>query len=141
MEIREHFKNILQSENIKSKICNDILKRLDKIEILDWHHSIATRQRIKYNSMKEKLPEDYIFIEIDFKQKIVIGMSPRQIGQEYYNQQQRTVLGFGLYHRENKKVTCINVDIISDILDQTSFFVICAFRYLFQYTFFLVKNF
>ena len=127
-EIKEHFRNLLQNGEIKSIVCNDILKRLDKVEILDWHQSIATRQRNKYNNMKEKLPEDYIFIEIDFKQKIVIGMSPRQIGKEYYNQQQRTVLGFGLYYRENGKVNCINLDIISDILDQTCYFVISAFR-------------
>lgn len=34
-----------------------------------------------------------ILIEVDFKQKIKIGMSPRQVNTEYYNQQDRSCLG------------------------------------------------
>ena len=34
-----------------------------------------------------------ILIEMDFKQKIVIGRSPRQVNEEYYKQVQRTCLG------------------------------------------------
>ncbi len=34
-----------------------------------------------------------ILIEVDYKQKIVIGMSPRQVSGEYYNQEQRSCLG------------------------------------------------
>ena len=78
--------------------------------------------------MKKDLPEDYLFIELDFKQKILIGMSPRQINREFYNQQQRSVLGFGLYYRVDDNVKCINVDLISDVLEQSGYTVVSSFR-------------
>ena len=34
-----------------------------------------------------------ILIEIDFKQKILIGTSPRQVSGEFYNQEQRNLIG------------------------------------------------
>ena len=40
-----------------------------------------------------QLLSDSLLIEIDYKQKIIIGMSPRQTSGEYYKQQQRNFLG------------------------------------------------
>lgn len=45
-----------------------------KIESIDFHYSIAKRQRDAYNLMKNDLEEDYLLIEMDWKQKILIGM-------------------------------------------------------------------
>ena len=59
------------------------------------HRDIADVQRRAYNSQrkdKEALKMQ-ILIEADYKQKIVIGLSPRQINLEYYNQEQRSCLG------------------------------------------------
>ena len=56
---------------------------------------MAFFQRKAYNEHhknKDKL-RNKILIEFDFKQKIVIGMSPRQVNDEYYRQLQRTCLG------------------------------------------------
>jgi hypothetical protein len=52
-------------------------------------------QRITYNNQHKNsdLIRGKIFIVIDFKQKILIGMSPRQVNDEYYNQKQRSCLG------------------------------------------------
>jgi hypothetical protein len=44
------------------------------------------------HKIKEKL-RNKILLEIDFKQKIVIGLSPRQVNEEYYKQVQRICLG------------------------------------------------
>ena len=55
-------------------------------------------------------------------------MSPRQISSEYYNQKQRTILGFGLYYREAAKTKCLNIDIISDVLEQTGYTVVSSFK-------------
>jgi hypothetical protein len=101
---------------------------LKKINLLDWHRSIATRQRASYNTMKSNFPKDSIFIELDYKQKVNIGLSPRQPSEEYYNQKQRSILGFGIYHWVEDEIKCQNVDIISDILDQTAFSVISCFK-------------
>ena len=56
---------------------------------------MAFFQRQTYNEHhknKDKL-KNKILIEFDFKQKIVIGMSPRQVNDEYYKLVQRTCLG------------------------------------------------
>ena len=65
---------------------------------------------------------------MDFKQKIRIGMSPRQINSEFFKQKLRFVLGIGLYYKKNSKIECINVNIISDNLGQKGFSVISALR-------------
>ena len=57
-------------------------------------------------------------------------MSPRQISSEYYNQKQRTILGFGLYYREAAKTKCLNIDIISDVLEQTGYTVVSSFKWV-----------
>ena len=103
-------------------------QNLLKIEILDWHYLVANRQRQSYNSMKQNLPSDVLFIELDWKEKLVIGMSPRQISEEFYNQKQRTLLGFGIYNRVSNGIKCLNINIISDHLGQKCSDVISAFK-------------
>ena len=48
-----------------------------------------------YKSHHENLDQlkENLLIEIDFKQKNVIGMSPRQVNKEFYEQQVRSCLG------------------------------------------------
>ena len=43
------------------------------IEDIDFHLSIANRQRAKYNFDKKNLNDDEIMIDVDWKQKIIIG--------------------------------------------------------------------
>ena len=60
---------------------------------------MAFFQRKAYNEhrqIKDNL-KNKLLIEFDFKQKIVIGMSPRQVNDEYYKQVQRTCLGKLIY--------------------------------------------
>jgi len=62
---------------------------------LIFHKNVAYFQRQAFNDqhkIKEKL-RNKILLEIDFKQKIVIGLSPRQVNEEYYKQVERTCLG------------------------------------------------
>ncbi len=101
---------------------------LNKIKLLDYHYSIATLQRRSYVELKNNIKDDQIFIEIDFKQKIRIGMSPRQINSEYFKQQLRFVLGIGLYYKKYSKIESLNVNILSDNLGQTGFSVVTALR-------------
>ncbi len=57
-------------------------------------------------------------------------MGPRQVSQEYREQQQRSLIGFGLYFKENGEPKSINVDLISETsLGQTGYEVCCAFKY------------
>jgi hypothetical protein len=56
-------------------------------------------------------------------------MSPRQITREFYNQLSRSVLGFGIYYIKNGKRETINVDILSDNINQDAYAVVSALRY------------
>ena len=105
-----------------------ITECLNRIKLLDYHYSIATLQRKSYVESKNNIKDGQIFIEMDFKQKIRIGMSPRQINSEYFKQQLRFVLGIGLYYKKKSKIELINVNIISDNLGQTGFSVVTALR-------------
>lgn len=71
-----------------------VLENLEDYEAIVFHKSVAKAQRAAY---KEHLTVDglrnKVMIEIDFKQKIKIGMGPRQVSSEYYNQQERSCLG------------------------------------------------
>ena len=60
-------------------------------------------------------------------------MSPRQISKEFYKQQQRNILGFGIYYKNNNKLECINIDIISDVQEQSGFTVVSSFRLKYFY--------
>ena len=60
-------------------------------------------------------------------------MSPRQVSREFYNQQQRSVLGFGIYYVKYDTIHCINVDLISDNLSQTGFATICGFKWVINF--------
>ncbi len=59
--------------------------------------------------MKENLPEGILLIEIDFKQKIKIGLSPKQINSEFYRQKSGYFLSFRIYFRKQNKVDCLKV--------------------------------
>ncbi|CAF1001902.1 unnamed protein product, partial [Brachionus calyciflorus] len=73
---------------------------------------------------------------MDYKQKILIGLSPRQNSGEYYNQQQRNLLGFGIYFMNaDKKIDCINYDLIYKG-NQKASTTVAAFKFLRQQEFF-----
>lgn len=68
--------------------------KISLLKALIFHKNLAKSQRMAYsNHMKSSFLKDKIMIVLDFKQKILIGMSPRQINDEYYNQKQRSCLG------------------------------------------------
>lgn len=102
-------------------------------EALEYHKSIAKRQRESYNNMKNDtlLLKNSILIELDFKQKIVIGLGPRQCSTDYYNQVQRSFLGFGIYFvDEFENIKCLNMDVVLSNTKQDAFAVIRAFRHI-----------
>jgi hypothetical protein len=105
-----------------------------------FHRSIASRQRICYNNQRadNELFKDSILIDIDFKQKIVIGESPEQKSTEYFLLKQRVFLGFGVYFLENNIIKCVNVDFIADTktLSTDAYSVVRCFRLLRSENFF-----
>lgn len=67
---------------------------MNDYEALLFHKNVSKIQREAY---KKHLKVDHlkgkILIELDYKQKIKIGLSPRQVSDEYYKQKERSCLG------------------------------------------------
>lgn len=84
--------DIGSAERIK---IDSIVDRLENILIVYEHRKIAENQREAYNMQRKnkELLKTNILIEVDFKQKIAIVLSPMQINKEYYRQEVRTCLG------------------------------------------------
>ena len=85
--------NVDQNEEI-DKI-NSFLCCLKDYETILVHKNIARIQRSAYNKHHKVVEElnGKILIEVDFKQKIMVGLSPRQVNSEFYNQISRSCLG------------------------------------------------
>ncbi len=83
---------IMEAYYLKNK---SITEQLKSLEAISFHKSISRLQRDAYNANLKnvELLNDHIMIEIDFKQKFAIGLSPRQVSKEYYEQVLRSCLG------------------------------------------------
>ena len=102
---------------------------LSVIDDCDYHKSIADKQRRSYNNSKLILDENSVFIELDWKQKVLIGMGPRQVSSEFREQQQRTLLGFGVYYKNgNNELKYVNIDLVSSNLSQKGLDSVNGFR-------------
>ena len=72
-----------------------LLPEIDSYKDVMFHKFIANSQREAYNSQRKdvEILRQHIIIEADYKQKILIGMGPRQPNKEYYEQTLRNCLG------------------------------------------------
>lgn len=130
--MKEHIKSIYNSHDSLSIKC--IMDNLVNLETLEYHRLIAEKQRSSYKHMKENVSKDTLFIELDYKEKLKIGLSPVQISKEFYAQKQRTLLGFGVYFRnKDDQLDYINFDIISDKLSQKATNVVDSFWLVFYF--------
>lgn len=68
---------------------------LQDYEAILFHKNVAKCQRLAYNNHRKNLEElrGKLLIELDFKEKIKIGMSPRQVSREFYEQISVSCLG------------------------------------------------
>ena len=118
-----------------------IIARIDEFQEIEFHQSVAKRQRNCYNAdlVNKELLKSSIIIDMDFKQKIVIGMGPQQVSSDYYDQQQRALFGFGIYYLDHSsnKIPCINFDVVSENLKQDALAVVQCFRFLRKQKFFV----
>ena len=58
-----------------------IIKKINDLQEIEYHQLIANRQRKIYNEQRsnEKLLRENVLIELDFKEKIIVGLEPRQV--------------------------------------------------------------
>ena len=74
--------------------CSAMLVDLEDLQAIVFHKNVAKCQRQAYT--EHQTPEflkDKILIDLDYQEKIKIGLSPRQPSEEFYNQVQRSCLG------------------------------------------------
>lgn len=58
-------------------------------------------------------------------------MSPRQVSKEFRNQEQRTLIGFGIFYRDaNYELDCLNIDLVSNNQGQAGYDTVNAFRFI-----------
>ena len=71
------------------------ISQIEEIVAIQFHRKVAAIQRDAYNKNIKDVNalKDSLLIELDFKQKVVIGSSPRQVSSEYYNHIQKSFLG------------------------------------------------
>jgi hypothetical protein len=130
---------------------------INDYEQIVFHQNVNKVQRACYKNHHKSISilNNKLLIEIDYKQRIRLGMSPRQVGQEYYNQETRSCLGwsipfnalffffnnfqfkgFGIYFVENNEIKEINFNIISANLEQGAAVAVLGFRVLRNQDFF-----
>ena len=79
----------------KYDIYKNVINEIEDYRSILFHKNIANSQCLAYASQikNTELLKNKILIELDFKQKFVIGLSPRQVSHEFYNQTMRSCLG------------------------------------------------
>jgi hypothetical protein len=135
------------------------LELINDYEQIIFHQNVSKIQRLCYTNTLKSIETltGKIFIELDYKQRMRIGMSPRQVGQEYYNQIMRSCLGekyknklffvnmrltnynylgFGIYFVQNNEIKEINFNLISSNLEQDGLAAVRGFRKLREQEFF-----
>ncbi len=100
IELRTNFESSTDTTfRLQTKVeyekCNKIIQDLDDYRVILFHKNVAKSQRLAYNNDYKKVDSlrGKIMVEVDFKEKIKIGLSQRQASKEFYNQQQRSCLG------------------------------------------------
>lgn len=91
----ENLENMRSISPVSNDRLNSIINIAENFNIVEQHKNVSDIQRVAYNTQrKDQLSlKKQILIEVDFKQKIVIGLSPRQINKEFYSQETRSCLG------------------------------------------------
>jgi hypothetical protein len=141
-----YFQDFLNRKKLEAH-GSEYLNRIDSfivimqnVEAVTEHKKIASAQREAYNAQRsdKEFLRNKIFIDLDFKQKIIIGLSPIQANSEFYSLENRTCLGFGITYLEDETVKTINFDMISKCYkgSQDARSVVRAFRILRNQEFF-----
>jgi len=60
---------------------NEIISKIKDFQEIEYHQSISKRQRNVYNNQRKdsNLLNENILIEFDFKEKIIVGIGPREV--------------------------------------------------------------
>jgi hypothetical protein len=89
--------NRTQENGSNLRVVQELMAQIRQYSTLMFHKNTAKAQRAAYNANRQNIENlrNKIMIDVDFKMKVVVGFSPRQINSEYYNQKlnKRSILG------------------------------------------------
>lgn len=137
--------NLLLLKNNKTE---EEKKLIDKLILwntfLNQHKNISAHQRAKFKEQIKfkNFPASQAIMVLDFKQNILLNQDHKvEIGRDWYHTHQRSVFGVVLYYKEREKIKKHYFDIISNIMEHDSYFVIKAVGKVMKTKFFLSKKF
>ena len=95
-----------------------IIQKINDLKSVEFHKSIATRQRKVYNKQRKdpNLLKNKILIDVDYKSKITLGEGPRQLNSEV--------------DKTSHAINCLNIDLVSDYDGSTAGDLIRCFKFL-----------
>jgi metal-dependent HD superfamily phosphatase/phosphodiesterase len=99
MELSNQYHNTIEADiraTVESKYDQyyQMATDLEDYGAILFHKNVAKCQRLAYNDHHQNVASlrNKIMIEVDFKEKIKIGLSPREVSKEFYSQTQRSWL-------------------------------------------------
>ncbi len=103
----------------------------DYSEIM-FHKKSAKTQKESFDTIRKNkaVLENALVIVFDWKQKIGIGMSERQVNLDYRKQSLRACCGFEVYYLELGEIKKMFFAVISGIVEQTAEIFIYNFRFI-----------
>jgi hypothetical protein len=80
-QLLDYFENPIRNQQSKEKIT-----MIKDYQELEFHRSVARRQRSIYNEQRKdgKLLSDKILIEFDFKMKIKVPIGPKEVENAFF---------------------------------------------------------
>ena len=113
-----------------SKKQKELNKVCDKKKEYEKHYEHKNVQRECFNKIKQNIPNNTLLLVLDFKENIVLGRGPREINQDFYNREPRTIFGAVAYFFEQDKICKTHFNVVSEILNYDSEFVNNVLTYI-----------
>lgn len=103
-------------------------KKNELIKTYENHRKMKSELKEIYDTSILNLNGGECIINIDFKENVALNQSSDEVGYDWYNKPQRTILGITLSYLNNKKIERFYFDIISEVLNHNGAFVITALK-------------
>lgn len=96
------------------------------------HRIMKSQLKQIYDTSVLNLNGGECIINIDFKQNVSVNQCSDELGHDWYGKPQRTVFGVTITYKKNGQIEFFYFDVVSDVLNHISAFVITALKKFFQ---------
>ena len=103
---------------------NHVALLREEVACYKQHVFFKEQQQQLYNRSIDRTTTSFCVVVVDFKENIRIGGGPVEVGRDFYEKQQVSVLGFAVHYRDEEGTLYRRyVDYLSPILSHDSLFV------------------